>query len=85
MIGSTANIVALGMLEKRYRVHIRFFDWLKVGTLVAVLSCLIAWAGIAVLSPYMPTVAQRQAEAAIHHQQQPQTVEVNTPTIEAGR
>jgi Na+/H+ antiporter NhaD/arsenite permease-like protein len=85
MIGSTANIVALGMLEKRYRAHIRFFDWLKVGTLVAVLSCLIAWAGIAVLSPYMPTVAQRQAEAAIHHQQQPQTVEVNTPTIEAGR
>lgn len=59
MIGSTANIVALGMLEKRYRTHIRFFEWLKAGVIVAVFSCLIAWLGIAVLSPYMPTKEQR--------------------------
>ncbi len=55
MIGSTANIVALGMLEKRYRTHVHFFEWLKAGVIVAVFSCLVAWIGIAVLSPYMPT------------------------------
>lgn len=68
MIGSTANIVALGMLEKRYRTQIRFFDWLKVGTVVAVLSCLVAWAGIAVLSPFMPTPAERLQKLSSHLQ-----------------
>jgi hypothetical protein len=63
MIGSTANIVVLGMLEKRYRTHVRFFEWLKAGVIVAVFSCLIAWGGIAVLSPYMPTREQRGLEA----------------------
>ena len=64
MIGSTANIVALGMLEKRYRAHVHFGEWLKVGAIVGVASCLLAWAGIAALSPYMPTVAQRQQKVA---------------------
>jgi len=59
MIGSTANIVALGMLEKRYREHIRFFEWLKVGAVVGLVSCLIAWGGITLLAPYMPTKAER--------------------------
>jgi len=31
MIGSTANIVALGMLEKRGGAHITFVEWLKIG------------------------------------------------------
>ncbi|MEN6385472.1 MAG: SLC13 family permease [Phycisphaerales bacterium] len=60
MIGSTANIVALGMLEKRYKAHVYFFEWLKVGAVVGVVSCLIAWGGIALLSPYMPTPQQRE-------------------------
>lgn len=64
MIGSTANIVVLGMVEKRYRTHVHFFEWLKAGAVVAVFSCLIAWGGIAVLSPYMPTKEQRNIEAA---------------------
>jgi Na+/H+ antiporter NhaD/arsenite permease-like protein len=63
MIGSTANIIALGMLEKRYRTSIKFFEWLKVGLVVGIVSCLIAWGGIAVLSPYMPTREQRGLEA----------------------
>ena len=54
MIGSTANIVALGMLEKRYRTQIRFLEWLKVGAVVGLLSCLVAWASLVVLSPHMP-------------------------------
>ena len=66
MIGSTANIVALGMLEKRYRTHIRFGEWLKVGLVVGLISCVIAWAGISLLSPLMPTLEQRQQRALLH-------------------
>lgn len=66
MIGSTANIVALGMLEKRYRIHILFFEWLKIGAIVGLVSCLIAWAGIAVLAPHMPTAAERREKVLSH-------------------
>jgi Na+/H+ antiporter NhaD/arsenite permease-like protein len=66
MIGSTANIVALGMAEKRYRTSIKFFDWLKVGLVVGIISCLIAWASIAVLSSRMPTKQQRLNDALSH-------------------
>jgi Na+/H+ antiporter NhaD/arsenite permease-like protein len=68
MIGSTANIVALGMLEKRYRTHIHFFEWFRIGAIVGLVSCLIAWAGIAILSPYMPTVVQRQQKILLHQE-----------------
>lgn len=68
MIGSTANIVALGMLEKRYRASIHFLEWLKVGAVVGLVSCLIAWAGVALLSPYMPTVEQRRQRIMLHGQ-----------------
>ena len=54
MIGSTANIVALGMLEKRYRGQIRFLEWLKVGALVGIVSCAIAAGGVLFLSRWMP-------------------------------
>jgi len=66
MIGSTANIVALGMLEKRYRSSIRFFEWLKVGAVVGLVSGLIAWAGIALMAPHMPTVEQRRQKIMMH-------------------
>ena len=59
MIGSTANIVALGMMEKRYRTGVNFFAWFKTGLLVGAVSCLVAWAGIVLMSPYMPTHAER--------------------------
>jgi Na+/H+ antiporter NhaD/arsenite permease-like protein len=54
LIGSTANIVALGMLEKQSHVHIRFVDWLKIGAISALIACLIAWFMLWVLSPFMP-------------------------------
>jgi Na+/H+ antiporter NhaD/arsenite permease-like protein len=71
MIGSTANIVALGMLEKRYRSSINFFEWLKVGAVVGLVSGLIAWAGISVLAPHMPTVEQRREKVRLHHESLP--------------
>ncbi len=65
MIGSTANIVALGMLEKRYRAHIYFFEWLKIGAVVGLVSCLLAWGALALLSPYMPERPQKADEHAL--------------------
>lgn len=52
MIGSTANIVAIGMLEKRYRVHIYFIEWLKIGLVMGVLACVIAWGAIHFFMPF---------------------------------
>ncbi len=54
MIGSTANIVALGMLEKRSHVHVGFFQWLKIGLMAALLSGGIAWCLLLILEPMMP-------------------------------
>lgn len=54
MIGSTANIVALGMLEKRSHVHMGFFQWFKVGAAAALLAMLVAWGALALLTPFMP-------------------------------
>lgn len=42
MIGSTANIVALGMLEKQFNYHMRFFKWLWIGLLGGALPMLVA-------------------------------------------
>lgn len=54
MIGSTANIVALGMLEKRSHVHVGFFQWLKVGLISSLIAGGIAWGALMLLSPLMP-------------------------------
>jgi len=54
MIGSTANIVALGMLEKHGGTQITFFRWLKVGLLCTILSGAIAVGALLFLAPYMP-------------------------------
>ncbi|MBR4662895.1 MAG: hypothetical protein IKO93_03375, partial [Lentisphaeria bacterium] len=54
MIGSTANIVALGMLEKHGGHQVHFFQWLKVGLLCTIVSGGIAVGTLLVLSPKMP-------------------------------
>lgn len=59
MVGSTANIVAVGMLERRYWTRLNFFVWLKTGVIAGVISCLVAWAGISLFAPYMPTLEER--------------------------
>ena len=55
LIGSTANIVALGMLEKQFHVRVRFREWLKIGALSAAVACLTAWILLLLLSPHMPS------------------------------
>jgi Na+/H+ antiporter NhaD/arsenite permease-like protein len=53
LIGSTANIVALGMLEKHAHTGIGFFQWFKIGALSALFACLIAWGMLTVMAPFM--------------------------------
>lgn len=66
LIGSTANIVALGMLEKNFKIHISFIKWLKIGALSSLIACLIAWGMLTVLSPLMPeNDARRLPESAV--------------------
>jgi Na+/H+ antiporter NhaD/arsenite permease-like protein len=53
MIGSTANIVALGMLEKRYRSRIVFMEWFRVGLAAGAAASLAAWLVLIVTGPMM--------------------------------
>ena len=41
-IGSTANLVAISMLGKRYSIKVAFLEWLKVGLVVGLVSCAVA-------------------------------------------
>ena len=59
MIGRTANIVALGMLEKKAPHQMGFFAWLKVGALSALLAGGVVWIGLVVTSPFMPDRVSR--------------------------
>lgn len=63
MIGSTANIVALGMLEKRCRLHVAFIEWLKVGAVVGVISLLLGWLMLGFTAPYMPKRVAKDTSA----------------------
>jgi Na+/H+ antiporter NhaD/arsenite permease-like protein len=53
MIGSTANIVALGMLEKRYRTRIQFLEWFRVGLASGFVAAFVAWLTLLVTGPMM--------------------------------
>jgi len=46
IIGSTANIVAMGILEKQKNIKINFFDWFKIGLIVGILSMAISYLAI---------------------------------------
>lgn len=52
LVGSTANIVALGILEKERGIKISFFKWLGIGLLSSVVIIIIAWIGILCLPIY---------------------------------
>ena len=44
VVGSTANIVASGLLEKHGFKPISFGEWIKIGALVGLVTALVAWA-----------------------------------------
>lgn len=54
LIGSTANIVAIGMLERRNRGHITLLQWIKPGLLVSIPTLTLALLLIYVQIPLMP-------------------------------
>jgi Na+/H+ antiporter NhaD/arsenite permease-like protein len=60
-VGSTANIVALGMLERRGHAHIGFFEWLKIGSVVGLIAGLIAWGMLSLMPMPAPAVRHRSA------------------------
>jgi Na+/H+ antiporter NhaD/arsenite permease-like protein len=64
-IGSTANIVALGLLEKRAHAHIAFFHWLKIGALVGVVTGVIAWGMLLVLPVQHPVTPSAAVAPAV--------------------
>ena len=53
-IGSTANIVAIGMLERQKHAHIELSQWIKPGALVSIPTLLIAMLLIYLQIPLMP-------------------------------
>lgn len=50
IIGSTANIVAIGILEKERKTKIHFFRWFWIGLSVGILTTVIAWVILIVFS-----------------------------------
>ncbi|MBT3380935.1 MAG: hypothetical protein HN742_16095 [Lentisphaerae bacterium] len=54
MIGSAANVIAIGVFEKRHRRSLDFWQWLKVGTVVGVVTCVVAWGGLTLMAKHMP-------------------------------
>lgn len=52
LIGSTANIVALGILEKEKNVRMAFFRWFWVGLTVGITTTSIVWLALVFLPIY---------------------------------
>lgn len=53
-VGSTANIVALGVLEKRKHYYITLREWLPIGLVAGILPTLIGLSVLLVQLPIMP-------------------------------
>jgi len=52
LIGSTANIVALGIIEKEKKMKVTFFQWFGIGATVGVVTTSIVWLLLTVLPFY---------------------------------
>ncbi|MFA4984597.1 MAG: SLC13 family permease [Candidatus Omnitrophota bacterium] len=52
LVGSTANIVALGILEKERNIHVTFFRWFWVGLAVGVATASLVWVALLLLPFY---------------------------------
>ena len=54
LIGSTANIVAIGMLERRKRGNISLKDWIKPGAVISIPTMILATILVYLQIPMMP-------------------------------
>ena len=58
VIGSTANIVALGVLEKRGHGTVAFWQWMKIGLIVSLASMVVSYLLALVIFGYGLTISQ---------------------------
>lgn len=77
VVGSTANIVASGLLEKHGYHPIKFKDWIKIGALVGLVSGVVAWLMLLVMPAQHPASAQTapQQESAQTASAQPSSAQ----------
>ena len=54
VVGSTANIVASGLLEKHGQHPIKFSDWIKIGAMVGAVTAAVAWIMLLVMPTPKP-------------------------------
>lgn len=52
LVGSTANIVALGIMEKEKNIKITFFRWFGIGVTVGLITTSIVWLALTFLPFY---------------------------------
>ncbi len=52
LVGSTANIVAIGILEKEKHIKIKFMEWLGIGLVVGLMTTAVAWIVLFILPVY---------------------------------
>ncbi|MFC1708980.1 SLC13 family permease [Candidatus Omnitrophota bacterium] len=52
IVGSTANIIALGILEKERNIKISFLRWLSIGLIVGVVTLFVVWGCLVFLPGY---------------------------------
>ncbi len=52
VVGSTANIVAIGILEKEKNIRMNFFRWFWVGLSAGLITTVIAWMALLLLPVY---------------------------------
>jgi Na+/H+ antiporter NhaD/arsenite permease-like protein len=46
-VGSSANIIALGLLKKQKNMKVNFLEWLKIGLIIGILSMVVAYLAVA--------------------------------------
>lgn len=61
VVGSTANIVASGLLEKHGHAPISFGKWIKIGAIVGLLTALTAWGYLSVVPTPRPISVEEGA------------------------
>ncbi len=52
LVGSTANIVALGILEKEKNLKVTFLEWFGIGLTVGLLTTVIVWGALLIVPVY---------------------------------
>jgi Na+/H+ antiporter NhaD/arsenite permease-like protein len=66
VIGSTANIIAVGVLEKRGHGTVKFGEWFKIGFIVSIVSMVIATVLLGVQTGWFTTPLLRPPSGILH-------------------